>query len=187
MNEDGYTLTDSLAALAVLGLTVGGLTGSLHLIGRAHSATNTAVENTRSIEALNQRVTRLLNENAPILSAADGALAGDRRGFSIACGEQELCRAEILTEGDQEMVRLTQGSLPVTEAKLTRNGGARFVYTSPIGSFEAWPPNDPMSQSLQSISLIEGDGADPSPVVQARIWVEQPVNCAFDPIGQSCR
>jgi type II secretory pathway component PulJ len=54
--QQGYTATEALAALAILGLAVGGLTAGLHVLGREQSAAGSALKHAASLRSGTQQL-----------------------------------------------------------------------------------------------------------------------------------
>ncbi len=65
--------------------------------------------------------------------------------------------------------------------------GARFAYLDRAGSEVAWPPAADERRSLRAVTLAATSAHGPIAIAAERLWIEQPPDCAFDPILEDCR
>jgi hypothetical protein len=56
-----------------------------------------------------------------------------------------------------------------------------------VDSGEAWPPASGAREALQFVALVDETPSGVTPLLIARVWVEEPAVCAFDPVLQDCR
>jgi hypothetical protein len=63
----------------------------------------------------------------------------------------------------------------------------RFVYRGVDGPILVWPPQSGQRQALRSVALVQGEGDGERVLFEAKIRLEQPLDCAFDPVMQDCR
>lgn len=187
MSDSGYTLTEMLAALIMIGLAVGGLTQGLHVIGLAQGGAARAIGEARAVRAAEQSLDRLLDRQGPFFSDGGTAFKGSASGFDFSCGTPKRCAATIggSPSGYALSVNTVGGTstlnLPASVGELT------FVYGGAMGAAEQWPPTKSSVQALQWVGLKRHGGADATPIAEVRLWTEQPRNCAFDVIAQRCR
>jgi prepilin-type N-terminal cleavage/methylation domain-containing protein len=183
MTDDGYTLAEMLAALAILGMAMGGLGLVANLIARQQLAAS--------------RIhTRLVDDRAADralglwLTEQDAAtLAGDDRRLSATCGDA-VCSARLETDKSRTVLVLQGRSGPARRLRL-RQRDVRFGYTDGLGETAAWPrpgeaaANDPRPAAPRAVLLgVRGRAA---PLAVARVWTREPRDCQFDAIVGACR
>lgn len=185
MNDAGYTATESLAALAILGLALGGLASGIHVVSRAQSATSNVLTSAVSERAAADELTRLMRGRGPFRSDHAGGFAGASDAFSFPCGARR-CGARVA--GDALVVAGPDGM----ERVVRRLGPAplAFAYVGGQGTVADWPPPPPPPpaqqwQVLQSVLLSSAESG--RSIGAIRVWVEQAADCEFDPVIQDCR
>lgn len=183
MTEDaGYTLAEMLAALAILGMAMGGLGLVASLIARQQLASNRVP-------------TRLVDERAADrglalwLAEQDAAtLSGDERGLSATCGAA-ICSARL--EADRRRtVLILQARSGSTRRFRLRQPDVRFSYLDARGAVAAWPrpdagEDDARDAAPRAILLSVPKAA--APLAVARVWAREPRDCQFDAIIGACR
>jgi hypothetical protein len=186
VSRDGYTATEALAALAIIGLALGGLTSSLHVIGRSQTATAAVLTNAVSMRSAETGLTQLLALRGPFRSDEADNFQGDPDGFSFTCGVSRCAAAIVGTD-----LRLNPENQPALLARLGQPR-LRFAYLSDLGASPVWPPAQPPPPApqwevLKAVLVTNGDDAQAAPVVVARLWADQSPGCEYDPIIQDCR
>jgi hypothetical protein len=188
VNEAGYTLTEALAAMAVIGLAAGGFSVSMQVLGRQQSGVGEVVlkaSETRQAEAW---LERRLAPSAPYRSVDPGSLSGDAEGFRFACEAAASCDVRI-TQDDRERrwLEISGDAAKPARFRLPGKEPAHFVYRGAGDPTAAWPPSDGARQALRAIALIQGEGTHEHPVLELRVLAEQPLDCAYDPVLRDCR
>lgn len=179
MNQDGYTLTEMLAALLMIGLAVVGLAQAVRLLGSAQATVSDRLREAQALRAAEGNLSAMLSEGGPYRSS-DRTFAGDSASMTFACDAPAPCSAALKGAGGDTELRLRQGESE--RAFLIPAPDARFVYESDTSS-QIWPPNGPR-QVLRAVHLVS---ASEEPVFTSRVWAEQPAECAFDSISRDCR
>jgi len=187
MSDAGYTLVETLAAMAVVGLALGGLSLGMQVLGPSHLATSQAIAALDSARNAETRFEGLLARGAPYGSGSGAPLTGDGKALTFGCGRAKPCRAELAADGPALAFRIYDGQSDTPVQTLRAPDGARLTYGGQWTTSAIWPPADPRRQALRSIALIKAAAADAPPLIEARIWGEEPAVCAFDPVMQDCR
>jgi prepilin-type N-terminal cleavage/methylation domain-containing protein len=187
MNEAGYTLTETLAAMAVIGLAMGGLTLGMQVLGGQQSAVGATVLKAQEVRAAQAWLEGRLADHGPYRAHETGRLAGTAERLAFDCGAAANC---VLSFEDHERgrrLKVFRGQGEPVSYRLPSRAPARFVYRG-AGEVElAWPPAGGTRQALRSISLLQGESGREAAVFEARVWAEQPLDCAYDPVIQDCR
>lgn len=186
MNEAGYTLTETLAAMAVIGLAMGGLSLGMQVIGRLQLQASQGVVKDHEIRASQNLVDNLLLAGAPFRSHEADRFVGTGEGFRFACGAPDPCEVSLRRDGSGEQLRIQSQSGDPMEVGIGA-GEARFVYQGSAGVSDIWPPQAPERQSLKAISLIRTSSSGEAILLSARLWLEQPAPCAYDTVLRDCR
>lgn len=185
MNQDGYTLAETLAALVIIGLAVGGLVGGFNLLGRVQAKTTADVGRSHRHSRLESAFSRFVAHEGPFRSDAHG-LEGDSGRFTFACGEG-VCSAELEREQRETMLVLN-GRGGVTRSIKVGVGAYVFDYQDELGQEPDWPPADQSKpRTLRAIGIIQPRLGEELPMAEARVFAEQPAACAFDSISRTCR
>lgn len=187
MSEAGYTLTETLAALAVIGLSIGGLSFGMQVVGGQQAALGSVVLAAQSARAAETWLERRLADAAPFRAHQPERLSGDGEGFRFDCAEAQLCAADIVEGERGRRLTLFAGEGDPLTFRLSDKGAARFVYRGAGDLLAAWPPAGGARQALRSVALLQGEGAAQRVVFETRIRIEQPLDCQFDAILQDCR
>lgn len=190
MNEAGYTLTEMLTALAMIGLAMGGLSAGLGVLGRLQADDARTVADLNAARVAHGGVMNVLDGEGPFRSRDAAGFKGDAGGFHFPCGDGATCDVRLAQDG------AGCPRLDVTDAKAVQRrfripgaGPLAFSYVGTLGPSAAWPPEDLERQALRAVTLrraTSGPGAQPD-VFEARVWREQPADCAFDVLIQDCR
>jgi prepilin-type N-terminal cleavage/methylation domain-containing protein len=187
VNEAGYTLTEVLAAMAVIGLAAGGLSLGMQVLGAQQGNVGAIVLKMQDVRAAEAWLTRRLAEHAPFRAQAPETLSGGAEGFRFDCNAAAPCSAELKAPEGNTVLTLTGGDA-VRRFRLPGDGQtARFVYTGGGHLHAAWPPTGGGGRSLASIALVQGEGHAASPILNVRIHADQPLDCAFDAVLGDCR
>lgn len=181
--QAGYTATEALAALAILGLAVGGLTAGLHVLGKEQSAAGVALRHAAILRVGTQQMARVMGAYGPFRSDRPADLHGDSAGFTFVCG-QRICGVRV---EKQTLVMTADDGVTRTSA-LPKAKSYAFSYLGPLGASDIWPavlppPPAPQWEVLQAVRLT----ADDQPILTYRVWVAQRADCDFDAISQDCR
>ncbi|WP_310542641.1 prepilin-type N-terminal cleavage/methylation domain-containing protein [Phenylobacterium sp.] len=185
MSQAGYTLAETLAALAILGLAVGGLTAGVGLLERGQRLTSQATVQLQAERAAELSLDRMLQGGGPFRSIEPARLTGSATAIVAECGEVAPCRIE-LTDGETGLgLRITRPGR-VDNLPLRRSVPAGFVYRGSSSTSVTWPPDDPRRQVLRSISILRTD-VQTDPLLTVRLWREQALDCIFDVVIQDCR
>jgi len=187
MNDAGYTLAETLAALAVIGLSIGGLSLAAQVIAPLQLSTGKTVRLLESTRAAGVSLERLLARGAPFGSQQPGQLSGDANGFQFQCGGTAPCSAQIVASGTATQLKVANGSGAPAVIALSLTSPAHFQYRGSSAQSDTWPPTGPARQALRSVSLLQTTPQGDAAVLQAKVWPEEPAQCDFDPILQACR
>jgi hypothetical protein len=188
MNQEGYTLAETLAALLIIGLAVGGLTEAMTVIGKMQHDANRAVETSRSLSRAGRGFEELLVGRGPFASDR-GGFNGGARGFTFPCGAAQ-CGAKLLQDRRGLRLELAEASGVSRTLTLPDVETAHFLYGDEDGEAEAWPraTASPLGRrTLRSIALVAAGPDGVSTLAETRVWSEQEAECQFDLISQSCR
>ncbi|HEX4712062.1 hypothetical protein [Phenylobacterium sp.] len=187
MSDAGYTLSETLAAMAVLGMAIGGLTLGAQVVGSLQLSTSRSVSQLQSVRAAQAALEQMLARGAPFGSQQPDQFAGDAQGFRFACGAPQPCSAQILTAGKATQLKLGDGKTSAAGVGLPLSTPAHFIYRGAKTASTVWPPTDPTRQALRSVALLQTATQGETALIEARIWAEQSAQCAFDSVMQDCR
>lgn len=182
----GYTLTEVLAALAVLGLAIGGLTSAAKIITRFQTTVAATVLDTHAVRQAQAALDRAFGDNGPYRSTRAADFTGDASGFSFACGQANLCSVTLADRPDGLALVFDHGDGSSRTTPLRQAGPAHWEYRGSRTLVSAWPPTTPEPEMLRSIALVRAEGQDVAPILDSRLWVEHPAACVFDPVQQDC-
>lgn len=182
MSDDGYTLADTLAALAIVGLSIAGVTTGLSSLSKIHLTTERRSAETAGLKRASVLLTDLFHDAGPFTNRST-VLEGDSLSFAFDCGPGR-CSAHLenAIQGARLVVRRAGG---VERSVRLEPQNVRFIYFGSSTSGEAWPQTSDDRQRLRSVGLVDEQGD--VPLVQAVLWTDQPVRCEFDVVAQDCR
>lgn len=187
MSDAGYTLTETLAAMVVIGLGVGGFSLGMQTLGAQQGVVGGVVLKTQDTRAAEAWLERRLSEHAPYRATDGDRFSGDAEGFRFDCGAAQRCSAELVTNEGRQTLRLSRGDGGQQTFQLPAREPARLVYFGAVAAQAAWPPAGGERESLRAISLLQGVGPDQRPVLAVRLRPEQPLDCQYDPVIKDCR
>lgn len=180
MSDPGYTLTDTLAGLAILGLGLGAATGGLGVLTHTQLATSTLASQTHAMARAQTRLDALLAAQGPFRDR-DNAFDGREQHLSFDCAPA-TCGAAITISQGASRLRIIDHD--VTEIIVFRGKTAGFRYVAAGAQGPSWPTFADRPQRLEAIAIVD---QGEQPLTMSRLWRDQDVDCAFDPISQDCR
>jgi hypothetical protein len=185
VKDAGYTAVEALAALAILGLAVSGLTGGLKVIGLSERATSVKVSQTLAIRTASGELAMLVAGQGPFRSDSPEAFAGDGRSFSFPC-DGGSCGAQLSDTG-MSISRPTGSPRGVL---LSGADHLRFSYLGSQSQVSAWPPAPPPRPAPQwqvLRTVLVQDAVNGDVVLVTPIATQQAADCQYDGILQDCR
>jgi len=185
MSEEGYTLVEMLVALMIIGFATAALLTGVGVIGRQQAAAVGLLSDVQALRDARTHLELLLSRAAAIRVRDAGHFTGESAGFHFPCGASADCSAQ-LRDGREGLTLVLDDGAPRSLA-LRRTGPAHFLYQGRLSESAAWPPADLPPDNLRAISIVTTASGPANPVVVARIWPEQPAQCAFDVISQDCQ
>ncbi len=186
MSEDGYTLVEMLAALAIIGFALSGLLESLNAIRLTQAGAARGVNDAQSLARARRDLGRLFQGQGPFRSDDKAGLTGDAGALAFACGKGR-CTARLVADGKDSRMMLAGPEGWTDTAPLPGVAAARFVYVDAKGQIDAWPPVDQHRRMLGSVAVLAGPGGDAAAVASTRMWLDEAPDCQFDPIAEDCR
>lgn len=170
---NGFTLTDMLAAMLILGLALAGLGQGMFALARLQGATNRTAQAASQARAADAALDRLLGAASP------EGLAGDARSLTAPCNPSECSIRLEEPSGAAPILHLDARGATLT-ITLPQGAAPRLVFLSDGGPVSAWPtPN----RRLMGVQI---EGADGRVLAYHRIWRQQSLDCAFDPVSRRC-
>lgn len=186
--QEGYTAAEALAALAILGLAMAGLTTSMGLVAAGQTKTRARLEQTIRERAADQQLESLLARAAPFRSDQASHLIGGAQALDVDCGVERRCAARLVDgglvmrggDGTEKTYRLPEGEAP------------RFVYVGSYSTSDTWPPAPlpppaPPWQTLGAVIVRSQELTKGRPLVVAKVWRQQRADCEYDVVAQDCR
>jgi hypothetical protein len=180
-------LTETLVAVAILALSIGGVSWALQVLGRWQSTVSAVSSEVQSVRAAQAALDRLFSPQGPFRSDKPGEFTGGPTGFSVACGEPQPCTASLVGTASGTQLRVDDGRSGLRRFGLPNAQAARFVYRSGSENLASWPPVQGARQVLASVAVMAGDPQSLRPILDVRISRLEPGNCAFDVVLQDCR
>jgi hypothetical protein len=185
MRRAGYTVAEVMAAMLIVGLAFVGLLQGLRTIGAIQGRAAAGVAQGQGALRARAAMTRFLRQPGPDGEPPAERLAGGGGEMTLACRDAP-CRLWIDREGAERVLAVETGSATVRH-RLPGMREPMLRYLTSEGERDAWPLPPPSDALLTAVVLVEqGDGAA-SPVATARLWSEQPQDCAFDTVTAKCR
>lgn len=178
--DAGYTLAETLAAMLIIGLAMGGLFEGSRLVARMQKPTATAVAEARMLRRAENGLAALLAVRPP----DDRTLTGDAAGFTFQCSAGQ-CGASLLATAPGPRLQLTRGK--VSQAyPLPDVQELNLVYDARSGRFDHWPLlGEP--ESLRGVAVIGKQAGGDVPIVAVSSWIEQSKTCEYDMVARACR
>lgn len=190
MSSDGYTLAESLAAMLIVGLAVGGLTAGVRTLEQAQRSTARSAGQSTSLAQARQEMDRLLAAAGPFPSGPPTAAAqftGAASGFDFDCGDSARCGAELKRDAQGLSLELTGPAGGGRRLGLPGVERAHFTYVGPEGASDSWPPQAPDEvQTLRSVVLAAETSHGDVPLTATRLWREQAGDCIFNFVSRDC-
>ena len=181
MTDEGYTLAETLAALTILGLALGGIGLVVSLIGRQQLAATRAHSTVMASRAANDALESLTGNQGPFTSGGRQTFTGQPRQLSFPCADRP-CWARLEPIGkDQRLIVMGPDGV-VTSTRL-RQASAQFSYTDALGATDHWPRIH--GGALRAIGIRRDNSS--APLAVARIWRQEPRDCQFDGVNKACR
>ncbi len=186
MSDDGYTLVEMLAALAIIGFALSGLLESLNAIRLAQAGAVRGVSEAQNLARARRDLGRLFQGQGPFRSDDKAGLTGDAGMLTFVCGKGS-CTAKLVADGKDSRLVLAGPAGWVDTAPLPGVSAARFVYVDAKGQMDAWPQADEQPRMLASVGVLAGPGENAAALASTRLWLDEAPDCQFDPIAQDCR
>lgn len=178
MSDDGYTLAETLAALVVFSLAIGGLIQGLSAVNRIQRNDAAVLAQSRAQARAQAALASLFEHRGPYRSTDRTGLVGDAVSLRFPC-EGATCGAVLadgrLTVGDEDGRRIV---------RLPMSGDLRFVYYGEGKPLDRWPPAG-KEALLSSVGLMAGSGPH-AVLASARVWESAGGGCAFGPVLRDC-
>lgn len=185
MSEDGYTLVEMLAALAILGLALAGMAESVHALMLVQTSSARSISDREATERVRRGLLHLVSGQGPFRSKDASGLSGDRTALGFTCGDGSRCGARLTADGAGARLDLWGPGGWRDAVALRVPGGGRFAYGDADGFSQTWPPSTEQARRLTGIAVVSATGAEPIALV--RLWRDQGLDCQFDPILEDCR
>lgn len=183
MNDEGYTLVDTLSALAILGLAMGSVLTGGALLTRTQMKTDAQVARAMSLKRASVALDGLLARAGPFRSR-DNAFIGTASSFEFACG-QTTCAAKLEPAESATVLRITRSSGEQESITLQHTEDARFTYTGGRAATASWPPQAVAPQRLRQLAIVAGTSSEP--LATTTLSIDQSFRCEFDAVSQDCR
>jgi len=178
-SDDGYSLAEALAALLIIGLTMGLLFQGVQALAKLQARTLTIARQSRTLAEAERALTALLADRARL----DAELSGDASGLRFACSSRP-CSATLDVAPDKMTLRVMRDRT-AHSYDIPAGEPAKLVYEGEDGRYDIWPPSD-RQVALRGVSVVGAAGGE-RPLIVARPWIEQPTHCEFDMIARACR
>jgi hypothetical protein len=184
VNDDGYTLAEALAALAILGLALGGLGLVVSLIARQQLTALHLHDRLTDARAADRALATLVT--GELAAGADlRDLRGDAGGLWFACGTV-TCAARLTPDGRRTLLLLRDRSGAGRRLRL-RAQNLRFSYVGALGAVDGWPAPARPGDGAQAPSTIILRSTAAAPLAVTRVWRREPRDCQYDAIAGACR
>ena len=181
-SQAGYTLSEMLAALLIVGLAMGGLVEGGFELSRLQAVSARGVRLYEAGVDLQRRFAALIDDLGPVRSAAD--LQGSPTALSFSCGPHD-CGASLKRLG-RETHLLLQRPMPL-DLPLGEIAEPHFLYVDAGEFTQSWPRARNAPQRLDAVLLVSGEGQAQRTLASARIWRQEPSGCRFDEVVKDCR
>jgi hypothetical protein len=185
VTDAGFTLVETLGALAILSLAVSGMVAAEAVYGRQQLDVTQQVLNTEALRAGQAGLERLMAPQGPFRSDQATRFTGSSSQIQFDCGEAAPCVAELV--GAQRLALQLTDQGRMRQLDLRTAGPAHFTYESDAGTGLAWPPAPGPLQHLRTVAVVRDSDPQPASLFKARVWREEPLACEFDPVSGDCR
>jgi prepilin-type N-terminal cleavage/methylation domain-containing protein len=188
VSDSGYTLAETMVALAVIALAMSGLSAALQVVASGQSRFTAVSVGTDDLRRAEMNLTRLFAGRGPFRSDRPDALSGADHQFQFDCGQRAPCGVQLVDPGTGGLSLKVQTEAGMQTLPLRTSGPAHFEYQATQGAQSSWPPPSASPlQALRAISIVR-DGADTyAAILEARLWTEETMTCEFDVVLQDCR
>ena len=187
MRDAGYTLSECLAALAILSLASLGVLRCVQLLADAHLREARSAASAKDLREAQSMMDQLLGAAGPFRSHQPERFAGAAQAFSFACDREVPCQVSLVEDRGEVALRIDEPPKHGRALRLHAAGPAHFIYRGALGPSDVWPPPRPERQALRAVAVVSDGAGDERALLQSTIWAEQPADCAFDPVLQDCR
>ncbi len=187
MADDGYTLVEMLAAMAIVGLAMAGLAEAMQAIRLTQARAAVAMADQQTLARARRGLDKVLAGQGPFRSDDIAGLKGVGGAFEFDCRGGGKCGARLTSAGSDARLDL-RGEAGFNDTVLLRGaGGARFTFTDAGAVRAAWPPMAVQRlERLAAVAIVAGADASASPLALATVRRQQPFVCAFDTVAGDC-
>jgi type II secretory pathway pseudopilin PulG len=185
MSDEGYTLAETLAAVAMIGMAITGLGQGMFVIAQYQGAANATIAREQAARAADQGLRRLLFDSGPFRAPQNrDGFVGRADGFDFECGQDAACGAAVASSPAGARVTFRNSSGVERSIVLPGVRSARFTYAAAGASGGQWPPASPENQLLRTVALVETPSG--APLAVAKLWIDHETPCAFDAVLSDC-
>lgn len=185
--DDGYTLAEALAALLILGMAMTGLFAGTRVLVQAQGRTSKVISDDRAIASARDAFEAAATDAWAIKAVLAERFDGEAREFRYPCTANKAeCGVRLSDNGADGVLSVTGPDGRKAEWRLPHGQGAYLVYNSTSGGFRGWQVGNNHGL-LRSIHVVRPAGDGDTPMISARLWIEQSQTCEFDTITRACR
>jgi hypothetical protein len=185
-SDDGYTLAEALAALLILGLAMTGLFAGTRLLVQAQGRTSKVIADDRAVASARTAFEASATNASAIKAVLANQFNGGARSFQYPCASTSGCGVSFTDRGEDGVLTVVGADGRRTTFRLPHGRGAYLVYNSTSGGFLGWQVGNNHGL-LRSINVVRPAGDGDTPMISARLWIEQSQTCEFDTITRACR
>lgn len=173
-DDSGYTLVEMLAALAVIGMTFGGLSAGISVLARNQTAATTRIGSSENLIASQASL-----EAALTWVKSGDILAGTTRRLELKCSRGDRCEAA--------------GGLKDGPVSLIRTGGDRVEGIAATGYDFGYVTSGGLAQTWSAegddrlLAIVLRSNLSGAAVAVMRFRQEQSFRCEYDVVIASCR
>jgi hypothetical protein len=184
MNDHGYTLTEALTALLMLGLALGGVTQAVHVMSGGSVRLERERERLEGLAQARSLLRGLPDNLGPFVAGADRQrpwLSGSETSMRFICGYREFCAIDLQpAPGGVKLDVTTNGHL--RSVRLRSVDGPRLQYVSAVDGVvsSTWPLR--IGDRLGAVELEDRR----STLAVLLIDNVQDAACAFDLVSGGC-
>jgi type II secretory pathway pseudopilin PulG len=186
MSDEGYTLAETLVALVIIALAIGGLAAAIHVITVGERKSELTLKRVDTLHFAQAALEGVFAGSGPFPSNHPELFSGDSAGFQFQCAGGQSCSARLSQSHGDNTLEVRNG-IGARDFRLPAGDPPRFLYVSAQGPSDAWPPAGDQRQTLRSVALLGGPSGAQGPLIQKRFWREEPAECQFDVVLQDCR